>query len=182
MTGRDVVSAGLAAIVEALIFASEKPLTTAEIAGLADVTPAAAAEAIRAIAEKFRSNPCHGIFLAEIADGYQFRTRPELAFWIKKLYRSRPLRLSRAALEILAIIAYRQPLTRASIEGIRGVDCGGTLKNLLEKKIIRIAGKKDAPGKPLLYATSDIFLEIFGLRNLEELPDMKQIDELFADH
>jgi segregation and condensation protein B len=175
-----VNSSELTAIVEALIFASEKPLKVDQIAALVDSTSLQVAEIIKQIEEKFRSGHTNGFFLAEVADGFQFRTRPELAFWIKKLHRSRPLRLSTAALEILAIIAYRQPLTRASVEQIRGVDCGGTLKNLLEKKLIRIAGKKDSPGRPLLYATTDVFLEVFGLRNLEELPDLKQIDQLFA--
>lgn len=174
-------SAELTAVVEALIFASDKPLKVDQIADLLDLTLPRAAEVVGRIQRKFTESPSHGFFLAEVADGFQFRTRRELAFWIKKLQKARPLRLSTAALEILAIIAYRQPLTRASVEQIRGVDCGGTLKNLLEKKLIRIAGKKEAPGRPLLYATTDVFLEVFGLRNLEELPDLKQIDQLFAE-
>ncbi|MBN2427964.1 MAG: SMC-Scp complex subunit ScpB [Deltaproteobacteria bacterium] len=171
----------LTAIVEALIFSSEKPLKIAQIAELIDLPVGRTAEVVDRIRRNFEECPSHGLFLAEVADGFQFRTRPALAFWIKKLQKAKPLRLSTAALEILAIIAYRQPLTRASVEQIRGVDCGGTLKNLLEKKLIRIAGKKEGPGRPLLYATTDSFLEVFGLRNLEELPDLKQIDQLFSD-
>ncbi len=171
----------LTAIVEALVFASEKPLGVDQIAAVVDLPSPEVVEIVRVIQEKFRENLSHGFFLAEVADGFQFRTRSELAFWIKKLHKTRPLRLSTAALEILAIIAYRQPLTRASVEQVRGVDCGGALKNLLEKKLIRVVGRKEAPGRPLLYATTDNFLEVFGLRNLEELPDLKQIDQLFSN-
>ena len=173
--------AELTAVVEALIFSSEKPLRIDQLAELIDFPVGPTAEIVDRIRRNFEESASHGLFLAEVADGFQFRTRPALAFWIKKLQKTRPLRLSAAALEILAIIAYRQPLTRASVEQIRGVDCGGTLKNLLEKKLIRISGKKEGPGRPLLYATTASFLEVFGLRNLEELPDLKQIDQLFSD-
>jgi segregation and condensation protein B len=168
------------AVVEALIFASEKPLTLGQIAELIDLPVSRAGEVVDRVRRNFDEISGHGMFLAEVAGGFQFRTRPEMAFWIKKLQKTRPLRLSTAALEILAIVAYRQPLTRAAIEQIRGVDCGGTLRHLLEKKLIRVAGKKESPGRPLLYATTDGFLEVFGLRNLEELPDPRQIDQLFS--
>jgi segregation and condensation protein B len=150
------------AVVEALIFASEKPLTLGQIAELIDLPVSRAGEVVDRVRRNFDEISGHGMFLAEVAGGFQFRTRPEMAFWIKKLQKTRPLRLSTAALEIL------------------GVDCGGTLRHLLEKKLIRVAGKKESPGRPLLYATTDGFLEVFGLRNLEELPDPRQIDQLFS--
>jgi segregation and condensation protein B len=110
-----------------------------------------------------------GFTLVEVAEGFQFRTRPEYAEWIKKLKKTKPLALSQPGLETLAIIAYKQPIVRGEVEKIRGVDSGGVLRTLLERKLIRILGKKDVPGKPLVYGTSKQFLEMFGL-NLEPLP------------
>ena len=119
-----------------------------------------------------------GLQLEEVAEGFQFRTRPESADYIQKLIHSRPYRFSRAALETLAIIAYRQPVTRAEVEYLRGVDSGGVFKTLLEKQLIRILGKKDVPGRPLIYGTTREFLEFFGLRDLSTLPTLKEFSEL----
>jgi segregation and condensation protein B len=123
--------------------------------------------------------PCgRGFYLAEVAGGYQFRTASELAPWLRKLSKDRTFRFSQAALETLAIIAYRQPITRAEIEYLRGVDSGGVMKTLLEKNLLRILGKKEVPGRPLLYGTSRQFLELFGLRDLNDLPTLKEFSAL----
>lgn len=119
-----------------------------------------------------------GFFLREVAGGYQFRTRPEYREWIKRLVRPKPIRLSKAALETLAIIAYKQPIIRSDIEHIRGVNCGGILRMLLERKLIRVLGRKEIPGRPLIYATTKQFLEIFDLKDLKDLPTPEEITTL----
>ena len=113
-----------------------------------------------------------------MAEGFQFRTRPEYAEWIKKLKKTKPLALTQPALETLAIVAYKQPVVRGEIEKIRGVDSGGVLRTLLERKLIKILGKKDVPGKPLVYGTSKQFLEMFGLKDLSSLPTLKDMEGL----
>jgi segregation and condensation protein B len=138
------------------------------------------AKALDELREEYR-RARRGFVLAELADGYQLRSRPEHAEYIRRLQVSRPARISRAALETLAIIAYRQPATRADIEYLRGVDSGGVIKSLLDKRLVRIVGKKDMPGRPLLYGTSREFLEFFGLRSLEDLPSLKEFTELTAE-
>jgi segregation and condensation protein B len=112
-----------------------------------------------------------------VAGGYQFRTRPEYTQWIRRLVDPRPVRLSKAALETLAIIAYKQPIIRTDVEHIRGVDCGGVLRQLLERKLIRVLGRKEIAGRPLIYATTKKFLETFELKNLRDLPTPKEIEE-----
>jgi segregation and condensation protein B len=118
-----------------------------------------------------------GFYLNLVAGGYQIRTRPEYMEYIKRLLQPKPQRLSKAALETLAIIAYKQPVIRADIEHLRGVDCGGVLRVLLERKFIRVLGRKEIPGRPLIYATTKRFLEVFGLKNLKDLPTPKEIEE-----
>ncbi|MFN3535201.1 MAG: SMC-Scp complex subunit ScpB, partial [Desulfatiglandales bacterium] len=113
--------------------------------------------------------------LVEVAGGFQFRTKEEFSVFIQRLYRSSPYRLSEAALETLAIIAYRQPISRGEIEELRGVDVSHILKVLLEKGLVRVAGRKEVPGRPLLYGTTKRFLEVFGLKDISHLP---QIEEL----
>ena len=121
-----------------------------------------------------------GFYLDEVAGGYQIRTRPEYTEWIKKLIQPKPLRLSKPALETLVIIAYKQPIIRSDIEHIRGVDCGGVLRVLLERKLVRILGRKEIAGRPLIYATTKRFLEVFDLKSLRDLPTPKEIEELGA--
>jgi segregation and condensation protein B len=119
-----------------------------------------------------------GFTLEEVAEGFQFRTRPVHAEWIKRLKKTKPLAMSQPALETLAIVAYRQPVVRADVEKIRGVDSGGVLRTLLERKLIKILGKKDVPGRPLVYGTSKQFLEMFGLKDLASLPTLKDVEVL----
>ena len=116
--------------------------------------------------------------MREVAGGFQIRTRPEYRDWIKRLIQPKPIRLSKAALETLAIIAYKQPIIRNDIEHIRGVNCGGILRMLLERKLVRVLGRKAIPGRPLVYATTKQFLEVFELKNLEDLPTPKEISDL----
>ena len=116
--------------------------------------------------------------LAEVAGGFQFRTRPEHAHVIKRLQKSRATKFSQSAMETLAIIAYRQPVTRVEIEYLRGVDCGAVLKSLLDKKLIKILGKKDIPGKPLIYGTTREFLAAFSLKDLASLPSLREVQDL----
>ena len=119
-----------------------------------------------------------GVMLEEVAGGYQLRTPKEHALYVRKLLAAKPPRLSRPLLETLAIIAYRQPVTRPEIEQLRGVDSGGVLETLLERRLVRLAGRKEAPGRPIMYATSAEFLAVFGLRDLEGLPDLEEFKEL----
>src|SRR5262249_24564625 len=119
--------------------------------------------------------------IEEIGGGYQLRTLPELAPWLAELQPAPPLRLSRPALETLAIVAYKQPLTRAEIEQVRGVDVGAVLRSLLERRLVRITGHREVPGRPILYATTRRFLEVFGLAELADLPTLREIEELLRE-
>lgn len=166
------------AILEALIFASEAPLTLERVSEIMSETDKK--EIIILIEALIRQYEVRGggICLAEVAGGYQFRTRQDLAPWIQKLKAARPAMLSPAALETLAVIAYRQPLVKSEIDRIRGVDASGALKGLLEKKLVRIVGRKDVPGKPIIYGTTKKFLEVFNLKDLSELPTLRELKDL----
>jgi segregation and condensation protein B len=174
---RRLDTAELKAILEALLFAAPGPVRLEQLALAAEVTPGQLAPLIAELGEEYRRTG-RGFLLVELAEGYQLRTRPEHAEIVRRLHSSRPVRMSRAALETLAIIAYRQPVTRAEIDYLRGVDSGGVVKSLLDKRLVRIVGKKDIPGRPLLYGTSREFLEFFGLRALSDLPTLKEFTEL----
>lgn len=163
--------------IEALVFVSESPLKSERIAEILGIKNSEVTNGLRELAE-FYTQSGSGLQLEEVAEGFQFRTRPESADYIQQLIKSRPFRFSRAALETLAIVAYRQPVTRAEVEYLRGVDSGGVFKTLLEKQLVRILGKKDVPGRPLIYGTSREFLEFFGLRDLSGLPTLKEFSEL----
>ncbi|MCF8146676.1 MAG: SMC-Scp complex subunit ScpB [Deltaproteobacteria bacterium] len=164
-------------IIEALLFASSKPLSMQEIhrclpdAPLPDIK--AALKGLQAAYEDMARSFC----LKEVADGYQIRTRPAYAPYVLRMLKSSPARLSRAALETLAIVAYKQPIIRQEIEQFRGVDAGGILRTLLEKNLIRIMGRKTIPGRPLIYGTTKRFLEVFDLNDLESLPKLKELKD-----
>ncbi len=168
----------LKAIIECLLFVADEPLT---VDRLKSVLPAAEGKDIRQalsdLAEDYEARR-GGFYLKEVAGGYQLRTRPEYKQWVQELVKPSPLRLSRAALETLAIIAYKQPIIRADIEHVRGVDSGGVLRMLLEKKLVRVLGRKDIPGRPMIYATTKRFLELFDLKDLKDLPTPKEIEAL----
>jgi segregation and condensation protein B len=168
----------LTSIVESLLFISDSPLTIDRLCAILEEHERSAIRAaLDFLLEEYSSN-VRGISLTKVAGGYQFRSRPENADYIRRLVRGKTFRFSRSALETLAMIAYRQPITRTEVEYLRGVDSGGVLKTLLEKKMVRILGKKDIPGKPLIYGTTREFLELFNLPDLASLPTLKDIHEL----
>ena len=165
-------------VIEALILASETPLVLEKICIiLSDVEKKEIKEAFEKIVLEYNERQ-GGICLQEVAGGFQFRTRPELSPWVKKLKSSKPHSLSPAAMETLAIVAYKQPIVKSEIESIRGVDVGAPLKGLLDKKLIRIVGRKDVPGKPIIYGTTRKFLEVFNLKDLMDLPNLRELKEL----
>ncbi len=170
----------LARAVEAVLFASPEPVPLARLVDLLGPEGADRQAVLEALARLERALAGRAVEVREVAGGYQLRTRPEFAPFLARLEVPRPVRFSRAALETLAIVAYRQPVTRAEVEEVRGVDCGGVLKSLAEKGLVRIVGKKDVPGRPLLYGTTRKFLEVFGLASLADLPSLQEIEELLA--
>lgn len=167
-------------VVEAVILASPEPIAPARIAAvLPDCNPSQ----VRALVDELNAEYTEqrrAFEIWEVAGGYQLRSLPEFSPWLKQVQKTRPLRLSAAALETLAVVAYRQPVTRAEIEHVRGVDCGAVLKSLLDRGLLRIAGHRDVPGRPIVYATSRRFLEVFGLSKLGELPSLRAIEALGA--
>ncbi len=168
----------ISSVIEALILASESPIPLEKIcAALDGVEKTEVKEALDRLIAGYEERQS-GISVQEIAGGFQFRTRPEMAPWVKKLKGAKPASLSPAALETLAIVAYRQPIVKSEIESIRGVDVGAPLKSLLDKKLIRIVGRMDVPGKPIIYGTTKKFLEVFNLKELSDLPTMRELKEL----
>ncbi len=164
-------------ICEALIFVSEEALPFRKIhAVLEGVSAPDLRNILKKLVEEWRGRE-GGIELLEVGEGYQFRTRPENTEWIKMLIQFKPARLSKAALETLAIIAYNQPTTKPDLENIRGVDCSSSLSQLLEKGLIKILGRKEGPGKPFIYGTTRKFLEVMGLKDLSALPTLREIEE-----
>jgi segregation and condensation protein B len=161
----------LAKLLEAALFASARPITAEELSALdKEASPAAVSGALEEIREHYDVDG-HGVELVEVAGGWQILTRAEYTEAIERAqFASRPARLSAAALETLAIIAYRQPIGRAEIEEIRGVQVGSVLKSMLERGLIDVTGRGEGLGRPLLYGTTGVFLEHFALRHLEELP------------
>lgn len=178
VAAREVSRAHLHGLIEALVFASDRPIKTSELAKAAS---APAKEVREALAELKAHYGERGIHLEEIAGGWLFRTNPAFAPFVRDLTREKPVRLTRAQVETLAILAYRQPITRPEIDEIRGVDSGPVLKLLLERDLVRILGKKDEPGRPILYGTTPVFLEFFGLKSLGELPTLQEFTELNED-
>jgi segregation and condensation protein B len=172
-----LATAELKSVVEGLLFAAEGPVRPEQIATTLEIDKNEALAILQGLAEEYRQAG-RGFVVEQVAGGYQFRTRPEHSQWLRRFRKSRAFRFSRAALEALAIVAYRQPVMRADIDYLRGVDSGGVLKTLLDKRLVRILGKKDIPGRPLLYGTSNEFLELFGLRDLAGLPSLKEFSEL----
>ena len=164
-------------IIESLLFVAEGPLSVERMKLVLETNTGAIKNALQALSDEYE-NRSGGFILRQVADGYQICTRPEYSRWIARLIRPTAVHLSKAALETLAIIAYKQPILRSDIEHIRGVECGGILRMLFERKLIRVLGRKEIPGRPLIYATTKQFLEIFDLKNLRDLPTPKEIAEL----
>ena len=165
-------------IVEALILSSAEPISAARIAEIIPYcNEGQAKDLVNELNTEYNEQD-RSFEIWEVAGGFQIRTRAEFSGYLQKLQKERALRLSQAALETLAIIAYRQPTTRAEIEDVRGVDAGATVKSLLERHLIRIAGQREVPGRPMVYATTRRFLEVFGLERLKDLPTLRELDEL----
>lgn len=171
----------LKSAIEAILFIAGNPLSVDRLKNLfEDATQEQIEAQLAALGNDYDGRGA-GVMLAEIAGGYQFATRPELAAWLRK-FRSVKVstRLSKPALETLAIVAYKQPITRTEAEAIRGVNIGGIMRNLIERRLVKIVGKKDVPGKPMLYGTTPEFLQYFGLKDLSALPTLKEFQELEA--
>ena len=180
----------LAQVVEALLFAAQKPLTAREVVAaikgaggddellpneFAKITEAQVAAALEQLKIEYVQQG-RAFQLAEKADGWQLVSDPAYASWVRQLFPAvKPARLTPPSLETLAIIAYRQPITRADIEAVRGVAVDGVLQNLMERGLVKIGGRAEVPGRPLLYETTEFFLEHFGLRNLDELPNAEEL-------
>jgi len=165
-------------IIESLLFVADGPLT---IQRLGEVLDGVEKEDLRSTLDELQSeleNSRRGVRLVEVAGGYQLRTAKVNADWVKKFLGGRPARMGRATLETLAIIAYRQPITRAEIEAIRGVDVDGVINTLLDRSLIRAVARKDVPGRPFLYGTTPEFLQLFNLKDLTHLPTLKEMEEI----
>lgn len=176
---RDVegeASPRLMSIIESILFAAEKPMT---VKNLRRLLREPTANQIRlALKQIISDTKERGVVVVQVAGGFVMRTSPRNARWVQKFLQARPVRLSRAQLETLALVAYRQPVTRAEIEHVRGVDSGAVLTGLLERDLVRIAGRKEEPGRPMLYGTTVKFLELFNLMSLKDLPDLQEFKEL----
>jgi len=168
-------------IVEALLFAAETPLTVDQLAEAADAEPALVLEALTALAGEW-DVPGRGVRIAEMAGGWIAVTREEYAPFVGRLLRGKKkMRLSRPALETLAIIAYKQPVTKAEVDAIRGVDSSGVLNTLLERALVTIRGRSKVVGRPLLYGTTGEFLSYFGLKDLAEMPRVEELKAIVGE-
>ncbi len=169
-------------MLEALVFASPHPITPRQIAEVMGGVPKAAWEAALSELKDEYARDGRGLQLVEVAAGYQITTRPEYNDWVRELLDPRaPTRLSIQALETLAVIAYKQPVTLPEIIDLRGVKSGGVIKTLLEKRLIRITGRKEVVGRPMLYGTTKEFLLQFGLKDLSELPRIEEFAEVLGE-
>ncbi len=169
-------------IIESLIFVSSEPLPFAKIKALLEGVPT---NDLKSVLGELQADCLafdRGVYLEEVAMGYQFRTNPENTDWIMALVETKPRRFSKASLETIAIIAYNQPITRPEIENIRGVDSSSAVNLLLERRIVKIVGRKDVPGKPFLFGTTKEFLELFNLKELSSLPTLQEIENLEETH
>jgi segregation and condensation protein B len=165
-------------VLESLLFVADGPLT---LQRCAEILEGVSKDEIRSVLDQMQGeleSQRRGVRLVEVAGGYQLRTAKLNSDWVKKFLGGRPARMSRATLETLAIIAYRQPITRAEIEAIRGVDVDGVINTLIERRLIRPVGRKDVPGRPFLYATTPEFLQLFNLKDLTHLPTLKEMEEI----
>lgn len=176
---RAIAERELRGIVESLLFVSPEPLSVQRlVAIMGDVTKADVSQALRGLGEELEQEG-RGVRLVEIAGGFRLVTKQEYATWIKRLDKTKSAaKLSRSALESLAIIAYKQPIVKSEIEEIRGVETSGVVRTLLERKLVRIVGRKEVPGRPIMYGTTKFFLEHFGLNDLTQLPPLREFTEL----
>ncbi|HOK40086.1 MAG TPA: SMC-Scp complex subunit ScpB [bacterium] len=168
-------------IIEAMLFVSGKPVEYNIFKNVLEIPLKDVREAIEYLNKEYEDKGS-SLAVIEIAEGFQLITRPEYSYWLKKMFgHKKVLRLPATSLETLAIIAYKQPITKAEIDEIRGVNSDGVIKNLLSKKMIKIVGRKEVIGRPLLYGTTKEFLEYFGLRSLNDLPDENELNILLSE-
>jgi segregation and condensation protein B len=168
-------------VLETLLFLAERPLTPLELRQATGLEVERIEKGLDQLSGQYREG-LSGIILHEVAGGWQLRSSPLNADFARRYLKVKPQRLTRAALETLAITAYRQPVTRPEIEDVRGVDCGAVLKALLERRLVKILGKKEEPGRPILYGTTKEFLEFFALKDLASLPTLREFHELSEEH
>lgn len=166
--------------IEACLFAMPGVVTVAQLAGALKLDAATIEGALEALRER-QARTGSGIRLVPVGEGWQLRTEPRMATWVAAVRGGKPLRLSRPALETLAIVAFRQPVSKGAIDDIRGVDCGGVLRMLLDRGIVRVTGRAEEPGRPLTYGTTPAFLELFGMRSLADLPTLRDLRALEPD-
>ncbi len=164
-------------IVENLLFITDRPLSIAKLSQVAQINNIQLAkDIVNSLAQEY-AQTARAIQIIELGGGFQMSTKPEYGRWVRALFNEKTSdKLSSAALETLAIIAYKQPVTRAEIEAIRGVDAVGPLEKIMERGLVRIVGRKDAPGKPMVYGTTDEFLRLFGLNHISQLPELKSFE------
>ncbi len=170
-------------IVESVLFSSPHPMSVKTIAALfygTNVDTDRVKNVLDLLQTEYAGGN-RGITLEEVAGGFQLRTKMDNSPWIKRMVKARPFKLSGPALEVLSVVAYKQPVVKAEVDQIRGVESGHLVRALMEKDLIKFTGKSDLPGKPMLYGTSRKFLELFGLRNIRELPTLSEIDELIPE-
>jgi segregation and condensation protein B len=183
MSDENSVGPVLLAVIEGLLFVTDRPLGVADIcAALSaeEVTAEVVEAAVTLLLDRHSAgaDEGRGFTLVAVGDAWQFRTAREVTPWLAAFTGMRPVRLSRAALETLAIVAYRQPCTRAEIEAVRGVDCGGVLRALLDRRLLRLAGRRNDPGRPNVYASTQEFLDVFGLTSIREMPNLREFTML----
>jgi len=165
-------------IIESLLFLAPEPITLDALNAILEIDKQGIERLIKELINEYQLRGS-GIFITEVAGGVQMVTNPASAPWVKKFLATvLPTRLSRQSLETLAIIAYKQPLIKAEVEAIRGVNSDGAIKTLLERRLIKILGRKEAPGRPLMYGTTKEFLQYFGLKDLSELPTLKEFRDV----
>ncbi len=172
----------LKSALESLLFVAGNPLSIDRLKGLfeEEATPEQIEAQLGLLRQEYEERSS-GIMLVEVGGGFQLVTHPDSAAWIRKFKAVKvSSRLSRPALETLAIVAYKQPITRTEVETVRGVNIGGIMRNLMERRLVKIVGKKDVPGKPMMYGTTPDFLQYFGLKDLSALPTLKEFQELEA--
>lgn len=176
---------GIKPIIEALLFVSKEPLSLGRMKRILGDEFSLGESQLAAMIEEIKIeyiNSRHSFRIVEVAEGFQLRTRPRFAHYIMRLFKyDRAEKLSPAALETLAVVAYRQPVVRSEVESIRGVDVSGALRTLCEKGLVKVTGQRDAPGKPLEYATTPLFLEHFGLKTIDDLPGKAELGKITGE-
>ena len=166
--------------IEACLFAVTQPVPTATLAGALGASEEQVLGALEALRER-QLRTGAGVRVVEVGEGWQLRTEPRMASWVATIRGGKPFRLSRPALETLAIVAFRQPVTKGDVDDIRGVDSGGILRTLLDRGLVKLAGRSDDPGRPMLYGTTPAFLTLFGMRSLADLPTLRDLRALRED-